>query len=117
MASLGDFSHALDGELIDIDLVTGAQTVLASGLESPNDVAVDANGDWLISDFNGSVLRIDRQTRQTTVLASGLLGASGLAIVPTLNVPEPASALLVVLALAAGCSVHRRRLQGQGRGR
>ncbi len=101
VASLGSFnSGVLDGKLIGVDTATGAQEVLASDLESPNDVAIDEDGNWIISEFAGRVVRIDHQTKVKTVLTSSLAGASGLAIVPSSTVPEPASALLVLLALS-----------------
>jgi sugar lactone lactonase YvrE len=76
-----DTPGVFGGALIRVDPTTGAQSIVAKGgnFKNPNDVAVEADGDILVTDssasaFKGAVIRVDPTTgAQSTVSSGGLL--------------------------------------------
>lgn len=66
-----------DGRIIRVNPVTGAQTIVSSGglLHDPTNIAIDANGDLILSDqtvggFYGGVVRVEPTTGvQSTIYA------------------------------------------------
>src|SRR5439155_23398018 len=66
------------GAVIDINPITGVQTVVASGgnLVSPSDVAVASNGDIFVVDNAGpgKIVRVNPATGNQTVVSSGDIG-------------------------------------------
>jgi streptogramin lyase len=67
-------SPAPEGGILRIDRTTGRSTIVASGehLSDPTDIAVDPNGDLLVTDSDSkAVLRIDPTTGAQTIVSSG----------------------------------------------
>lgn len=65
--------HSAAAAVLRIDPVTGVKTVISSGgnLIAPRGVALEANGDVLVSDSAGLIVRVDPATGGQTVVSSG----------------------------------------------
>lgn len=72
--------------LILIDGVTGGQTVLASGLQYPNGVEVDADNMVYVAEHNaGRVRQIDAYTGEQWPVANGMTAPNGVILSPDGN--------------------------------
>lgn len=89
---------SLPGYVLDINPITGAQTLISSGglLVQPDGVAIDRLGNIIVSDFGGldgsfgSILKIDLATGNQTVVSTG-----GNLVYPTSVNIDPNGQLLV----------------------
>ena len=89
------FANTTDGHLLEIDLTTGIQTLIATGGSRGDFVAADPNGTLLVT-------QTDRVLRLTAPSGGGFGN----------NVPEPGSmALMAGLSLSASLFFARRRKQ------
>jgi hypothetical protein len=60
-----------DGNLVEIDAETGAQSLVAQGFATLTGIAVESPGHLLITDFDGSLFRFDVASGSASVLAGG----------------------------------------------
>lgn len=70
-----------DGDLFRLTLTAGAETgreTVASGLGSPDGVAVDANGDYWVTDNGGTLLSVDAATGTRMNALPGIPNAASL---------------------------------------
>ena len=121
-------SNATEGgpsEIVDINPKTGFQTLVASGgdLVEPNGLAVDLNGNIIVSDYGGnfddsqgSIIRINPNTGQQTIVASGsnlifpsaiAIDSSGNLIATAVGTSQVAGAVVKVNPQTGGANPYR----------
>ncbi len=81
-------------------------TVFASGLDNPQSLAFDTNGNLYVSNYGNNTIEEFNTNGVGTVFASGLDEPTGLAIQP---VPEPSTWALLAVGLIAVLPLSRRR--------
>ncbi len=107
---------AFGGALLRVDPISGSRTVVSSlgDFSNPWDVAIGPAGQLYVVDDDafggtGAVFEIDPATGGQTVIASGggFLNPRGITVYP---IPEPSTAMLLVLG-AVSLTTKRRRTQ------
>ena len=98
LVAQGDFSVPGAGQLVAVDSLTGAQSVVSSGLMIPTGVTQHPSGDVYLADsLARQILRIDRDTGDQTVISSAGLFTSPWTLFAV--VPEPSGLALGALGL------------------
>jgi len=108
-------SGPANGAIYEFAGDSSSPTLLASGLQGPNYIAVDSLGQLLVAEYYGNdVLELSADGTDLGSLITGLDGPSGLALDPSgqqQTTPEPANWILTGLggvALIFGSAVRRR---------
>jgi sugar lactone lactonase YvrE len=104
------YSNPANNAVLNINTLTGAQSVVSSGnlLMNPAGITQNNSGNIYVANFgSGDILAIDPLTGAQTVVSSGGLLESPLGI--AVVVPEPGSFALAALGFAALAAYRQRR--------